>query len=231
MIDYRLGDSIAGLEAIPKGAVDLVLTDPPYGNIGGGGKTRSAVPGFQVVEGRTRDGSGVRVPGDREWEDLMKRVGPELTRVAAKDAWAVIFTEPKALRGMWGAMEAAGWKYRSIIIWEKPNLSFNLGIRRQYEMLLIMRRGSPRCGWEGGDIIKSPIVVGRVHPTQKPNALLRKLVADFSPDMGLVLDPFAGVGTSLIAAADEGRRGIGWEIDEEFHNLGLALIEQAGHAV
>lgn len=55
-----------------------------------------------------------------------------------------------------------------------------------------------------------------VHPTQKPVALLRPIVSYSVPFGGLVLDPFAGAGSTLLAARQEGRRAIGIEVDERY---------------
>lgn len=54
---------------------------------------------------------------------------------------------------------------------------------------------------------------GRLHPTQKPLALMRWLVRLATPPGGLVLDPFAGSGSTMVAAAHEGRPAVGVEAD------------------
>ena len=56
----------------------------------------------------------------------------------------------------------------------------------------------------------------KVHPTQKPITLFSPLVADFSNPGDLILDPFCGSGTTLVAAAMLGRRYIGIEIEEKY---------------
>ena len=55
----------------------------------------------------------------------------------------------------------------------------------------------------------------RVHPTQKPLALMRWCLS-LVPDAETVLDPFAGSGTTLVAARLEGRKAIGIEINEKY---------------
>ncbi|KKL26401.1 hypothetical protein LCGC14_2395670, partial [marine sediment metagenome] len=54
------------------------------------------------------------------------------------------------------------------------------------------------------------------HPCPKPIALMERLVLDFTDPGDLICDPFAGSGTTAVAALMHGRRFIGWERDPEF---------------
>jgi site-specific DNA-methyltransferase (adenine-specific) len=64
-------------------------------------------------------------------------------------------------------------------------------------------------------VIKLPSVRGGIHTTEKPVPLLEQLIAYGCPPGGLVLDPFAGSGSTLIAARNLGRRAVGIEIDPQ----------------
>jgi len=65
------------------------------------------------------------------------------------------------------------------------------------------------------------------HPTVKPTSLMRYLVRLVTPKSGLVLDPFAGSGTTLIAAYREDCRAIGIELDPEYHQMASHRIDNA----
>jgi site-specific DNA-methyltransferase (adenine-specific) len=66
----------------------------------------------------------------------------------------------------------------------------------------------------------------REHPTEKPVSLLRYLVEKHSPDAGLVLDPFMGAGSTLVAAKRCGRRSIGVELNEHYCEIAAKRLEQ-----
>lgn len=64
----------------------------------------------------------------------------------------------------------------------------------------------------------------RIHITEKPLALMRDLVKIVEPG-GLILDPFAGSGTTVLAALLEGYRAVGIEMSEEYAGLAKERIE------
>ena len=71
--------------------------------------------------------------------------------------------------------------------------------------------------------------VGRVeygHPTQKPLALMQWCLG-FLPDAKTILDPFMGSGTTLVACAKLGRRGIGIELDPHYFDIACRRVEEA----
>jgi site-specific DNA-methyltransferase (adenine-specific) len=67
----------------------------------------------------------------------------------------------------------------------------------------------------------------RVHTTQKPLRLMRQLVEDFTDPGDLVMDPFAGSGSTGVAALCLGRRFLGWEIDDNYHALAAERLADA----
>jgi site-specific DNA-methyltransferase (adenine-specific) len=69
-----------------------------------------------------------------------------------------------------------------------------------------------------------------IHPTQKPVRLLERLLALVTKEGDLVLDPFAGSGSTAIACVNTGRRFIGMEIDDEYHAAGVARVSKIVNA-
>jgi site-specific DNA-methyltransferase (adenine-specific) len=62
----------------------------------------------------------------------------------------------------------------------------------------------------------SPAGSGREHPYQSPKILVRRMIALFTDPGDLVVDPFAGAGTTLAVAVEMGRRAVGYEIEERY---------------
>lgn len=67
---------------------------------------------------------------------------------------------------------------------------------------------------------------GGVHPTQKPTGILRPLISYSCPPNGTVLDPFAGSGSTLLAARELGRKAIGVEINPDYCRAAAARLAQ-----
>ena len=74
----------------------------------------------------------------------------------------------------------------------------------------------------GGFINPEP----NVHPTQKP-APLMEWCLDFLPNAETILDPFMGSGTTLVACAKLGRKGIGIELDPDYFDIACKRVEEA----
>ena len=121
-------------------------------------------------------------------------------------------------------------------IWHEPPLTFDATPRT-----VRRKRRPPHTGHieassytseDGGPkLMRSVLQVrsehGRaVHPTQKPLGVLRPLIQYSCPSRGLVLDPFAGSGSTLLAARDLGRRAIGIEIDETYCERAVERLSQ-----
>lgn len=97
------------------------------------------------------------------------------------------------------------------------------------------RAGEYSCNPKGknpGDMwvvpnVKSNHVEKTGHPCQFPVELIERLVLSMTPDSGLVVDPFSGVGTSVVAAIRNGRRGAGAEVDLDYHAIAVERVNLA----
>ena len=120
----------------------------------------------------------------------------------------------------------------SWLIWIKRPDGYNFDDdKRSYsvcEMAWSDFGGKPRTKhhtWDGGMRAGDPSNRTFCHPAQKPLEVMRWCL-DLSPDGGLVMDPFAGSGTTLRAAKDLGRPSIGIELDEAYCEIAAKRLSQ-----
>lgn len=90
-------------------------------------------------------------------------------------------------------------------------------IPRLYKILRLQHGGVKNADGEG---------IKRVHPTQKPIALMEWCLG-FLPNAETILDPFLGSGTTLVACAKLGRKGIGIELDPDYFQIACERVQKA----
>ena len=196
------------------GAVDLVVTDPPFGTQAlGGGYGRRQLHSVNGREGRT-------IANDN---DLDAFRGAWLhIRETLSDAYALVFYAPRRTPEFCGIV---GSDWAGEIVWDKQQPGLGYTIRYQHESIAVLKIGEPETP---EDAILSVQRFGRTdvvsHPHEKPVGLLKALLR-LQP-LGIVLDPFMGSGTTLVAAKLEGRRAIGIEIEERYCEIAAKRLAQ-----
>jgi DNA modification methylase len=200
------------------GVANCVITDPPYG-------TRVARDGY----GRRRIWAGKRhVVGDGSL-DTMRLGMAEAFRCLKPDSWAAVCCSPKLHRQSIEACETAGFRHAGEFVWDKMAPGLGGGIRYQHENILLMAKGNPVGRAKLPSVLRFS---GRmpcehaVHPSKKPEALFRCLVRYCSAPNDLVLDPFLGAATCILAGMTLGRRVIGVEIDPRYCAIARRRIER-----
>jgi len=126
--------------------------------------------------------------------------------------------------------EAIGFKHA--VVWDKGGLGMGWHYRRNYEMVLIGMVPGAACKWNGGNTQANVVRINGIkpssedHPTPKPVELMALFVRLHSDKGDLVVDPFMGAGTTLVAAKNLGRRAIGIEIEERWCELAVKRLSQ-----
>ena len=191
--------------------VDMTFTDPPYNvNYANTAKDKMRGKNRPIMNDNLGDGFG---------SFLLDACTNILTHTKGAVYIAMSSSELDTLQS---AFRAAGGKWSTFIIWAKN--TFTLGradYQRQYEPILYGWRDGADHFWCGardqGDVwnVKKP-AKNDLHPTMKPVELVERAVRNSSKTRDLVLDPFGGSGSTLIACEKSGRRARLIELDTKY---------------
>jgi DNA modification methylase len=208
------GDSTVAesYDRLLKGApVDMVFTDPPYNvNYANSAKDKMRGKDRAILNDNLGDGF---------YDFLLAALTPTLANCRGAVYVAMSSSELDVLQA---AFRAAGGKWSTFIIWAKN--TFTLGradYQRQYEPILYGWPEGKQRHWCGdrdqGDVwnIKKP-QKNDLHPTMKPVELVERAIRNSSRPGDLVMDPFGGSGTTLIAAEKSGRLARLIELDPKY---------------
>ncbi len=184
-----------GLAQIEDGSVDCVLTDPPY-NVG-------------------KDfGNGAAADRRDDYEDWLWKIWADCGRVAKEGSFLI--TTNRIAHLPMGFSPPDPWRFFHVAIWHKPLALAGCwyGIAPHWEPIFIYVKGEkPWRDFRGpevrSDVLQASVqTVRRGHPTEKPEALWGPLLRFGCPPGGLVLDPFAGSGTTGAVAVRLGMSAI-----------------------
>ena len=232
---YR-GDCRQVLQQLPEESVDLIFADPPY-FLSNGGVTCKSGRMVSVDKGRWDVSRGAESNHEfnHSWLAACRRVLKPNGSIFVSGTRHVIFS-------VGFAMQQQGWKLLNDIAWYKvtppPNLSCRYFTHSTETILWASRDARSKHFFaykqmkaaNGGKQMQSlwsirpPLKAEKrfgKHPTQKPLALLERIVAAASEEGAVVLDPFSGSGTTGVASARLGRQFIGIEMDKEYLSLAL----------
>lgn len=214
-----LGDCLERMKEIPDLSVDLILTDPPY-KITKNGK--SCRPNYMPVNSTENLFEG-QLPDTQTWIN-------ECFRVLKQDCHFYTFVNINDINNYLNCAANAGFKLHNIITMIKDTKMPNRWYLKYSELLLFFRKGAAKpindlTSRDYAFVTMPTIKSGKLHKTQKPLDFMQRLVGNSSKENDLVLDPFAGSGTTLLAAKNLGRQFIGIEKEEEYYDIILERLK------
>lgn len=221
MIDSVIcGDCREVLKDIPDGSVDLVVTDPPYRfTTGGGGIYKDDSP-FLVK---------IRELGTNEF-DPDNYIPAILKKLKAPNAY--FFCNIDLVRD-YGRLAAASDVAFDLLVVERDSQAPNTNNHypSSVDYVVFMKRGGTfNTGLRPFSIYNKVQRFGQLrgslHPNEKSVEICRKYIMVSSKPGDLVLDPFCGSGTTLVAAKELGRRYIGIEINPDFARTAKLRLNQ-----
>ncbi len=203
------GDCLNVLPQIQSRSISFILTDPPY-----------------LARYKSRDGRTIPNDDNDAW---LKPAFAEMFRVLYDHSYAVVFYGwPHADKFLQASREA-GFHVVGHLVFPKGYSSNRKAghVKYQHECAYLLAKGHPIPRGELPDVLPWVYTGNKLHPTQKPVSILRSLVAAFCTKGGTVLDPFAGSGSSLVAASQLGRHWIGIELDPIYHAIARDRLASA----
>lgn len=221
------GDSTKILRSL-KGTPDHIITDPPY--------ARHCDVNQPGKMGKLRDGiERVRNLGfDELSEELIASIAPQLARVRR---WCLVYSDVESTHLWRNALVAAGMRYVRTGAWVRLGTTPQFSGDRPgvgFEAVTICHgSGNRQMHWNAGGkpaLWSFPIAQrsdgGRPHTTPKPLSLIAEQVEQFTQEGDMIWDPFAGSGTTLVAARQQRRHALGIELCPEFCQIAIDRLTQ-----
>ena len=232
-----LGDCLEVMASFPPCfRVDTVVTSPPYNTLPASSKASGLhaerKSGRNLWLEKAASGYADQRP-EQEYQDWLNSILSECARISQGLVWVnhkVRYRDGEAIH----PARMIPLPIYAEVIWNRGG-SMALNCKRfapSHEGIWAF--GKPHY-WDDSNntmmsvwnIPQAQRDVGNDHPCPYPESIIKPLITSSCPPCGTVLDPFLGSGTTLVACAKTGRRGIGIEIDERFFDIACNRITDA----
>ena len=196
---------INGMSKLDKDSVDLLLTDVPYG---------------MSFQSNFRKEKHLEIQNDDNLDWLPSWI-KEIDRVTKNEAHLYIFCSHHNIEVFKSEIQKYR-KVKNILIWEKNNTGMGDlygDYAPKYEFIIFCSNGDKKLnGGRDSNIIKANKTGNKYHGTEKPVDLMEFFIQKSSEIDDVVLDTFAGSGSTLLGAKNTRRNYIGFEIEETHFN-------------
>ena len=198
------GDCLEIMPTLPDKSVDAVITDPPY-----------MIGAISAGNANSKAGTWADMENSAHWFAAWMK---ECKRLLKRTGYLLTFGNWRSIPTFIRALSLAGLPATSCMVWDKEWIgpSGPAQLRPRYEVIVFSAMSDARIDdRSAADIIKCKWNAGHMktteNPAEKPAALMKRLCELVTNEGDMVLDPFAGSGTTLVAAVESGRRAIGIE--------------------
>lgn len=237
-----LGEAHDIREVVDEQSIDLLWTDPPYGNQNNGKGLTRDTKRWRGIEDKTQaaqiendDDVGMSVAiRDMAWS-VMGLDGSGQVPLMARESAICIMTAgggptPSFARLITEATSEWDMAFFHSVVWHKLDPGLGWRYRNGYEFVHVFHPLNGTLKWTRGkegvsNVISMALNKKRLHPNQKPVPLVMSFIANHTHTNDLVVDPFMGSGTTGIAALMTGRRFIGIESEERWFDLACRRLE------
>jgi DNA modification methylase len=229
-------DTTAYQHPLGSSKAQLVFTDPPYN-----------VRIKQVTRRKDKSREFVMASGEMrrdEYRAFLSTAFVNLCHASADGSIHFIAIDWRHLQDVLDVADGIYTELKNICVWAKSNAGMGSFYRSQHELLCAFKNGTGphinnielgRFGrnrsnvwhYAGASSFGGHRNIDLDHPTIKPLALVTDAIMDCSKRNGIVLDSFAGSGTTLVAAEQTGRIGYGIELDPHYVDAVIKRMEEA----
>ena len=222
-------DCLQVMRDMPNESIDLVCTDPPYRVTSRGGMESSSMSGYWT---KKKSCSGkIFDHNDIDIEEYL----PEFYRILKPDAHCYIMCNNYNLPHFFEVIGKSDFHFVKLLVWDKQSKICGRYYMGQVEHIFMLRKGKdkPVNNCSQSDLLsfsnfnrEKDREGNNLHDSMKPIPLMQVMIENSTQEGELVLDPFAGSGSTLLACIRSKRHYIGCEIDENYYNIILRRIEQ-----
>lgn len=218
-------DALEGFKLLENNSIDCIITDPPYPTISGGSGGKDSSSEALRPSGILSKNDGKIF--DYNDIDIKNWIG-ECYRVLKEDTHIYVMTNFLNLKYFMNEIENAGFKLHNLLVWEKNNATPNRWYMKNCEYIIFARKGQAKpinnCGSK--TVLFFNNVKNKIHPTEKPLELLRLLIENSTTEGEIVLDPFGGSFSTVVAAKQLKRKYVSFEIDKEYYDKGVDRLDK-----
>ena len=224
------GDAPRIIRSFRPGVFDAVITDPPYAS-GGWKPSEKNRTTNQKYSSMSKENALPDFDGDqkdqRSWTNWMADWLSDARKACRDGAPICLFIDWRQYPSITDALQWAGWIWRGVAVWDKLTCRPQKGRFRQQSEYIVWGSNGPMpvnrpVGCLPG-VFRYANPQNRIHITEKPLQLMRDIVKICEPG-GRILDPFAGAGTTILAAVREGYEAVGIELNDAYFKLGSDRI-------
>jgi site-specific DNA-methyltransferase (adenine-specific) len=226
-------DAVNLLKSLSDESVDLIVFDPPYESLE---KWRSMGTTTRLKQSKGSKNKWFQIFPNNKYEELFK----EMYRVLRSGSFLYMFCDEEtrdvvctgyspqivkftgSMVGCTPPLIKAGFKYWKALIWDKVHKGMGYHFPAQHEFILmaekLIKKGKHRKlnSNRTGDVLVAPRLKGKqYYPTEKPEALIWKLISESSNEGDVVLDPFCGSGVVGSICKMTGRRYIIGDVEPD----------------
>ena len=203
-------DAIQWLRQLADASVDLMITDPPYESLE---KHRAIGTTTRLKHSKSSNNAWFSILPNDQFHALLT----EIYRVMKPNTHFYLFCDQETMFIVKPIAEQVGFRFWKPLIWDKCAIGMGYHYRARYEMILFFEKGKRKLNNFSIPDVLSYKRVWRGYPTEKPVPLLEVLIEQSSQQGELIVDPFFGSGSTLIAAKNCQRNFSGSDISPDAH--------------